>query len=104
MLKFTFHAYAVQVFEALNMKKNLTNTPINSNQSIKENKKRIVVLEARKASLHEEIEKLEKKTNKNLIEKTKIEHLKHELKSKSDQIDNHRRFIDRSKEQLEDLV
>jgi hypothetical protein len=84
------------------MKKNLTNTPMNSNQSIKENKKRIVVLEARKDRLNDEIEKLEKKTNKNLIEKTKIEHLKHELKSRSDQIDEHRRYIGRSKEQLED--
>lgn len=82
------------------MKKNLTNTPMNSNRSIKENKKRIIVLEARKERLNEEIEKLEKKTNKNLIEKTKIEHLKHELKSRSDQIDEHRRFIDRSKEEL----
>jgi hypothetical protein len=95
MLKFTFHTYAVQLFEALNMKKNLTNTPMNFNQSINENKKRILVLEARKASLNKEIEKLEKKTNKNLIEKTKIEHLKHELKSTSDQIDNHQRFMDR---------
>lgn len=38
---------------------------MNSNLSIKENKKRIIVLEARKARLNEEIAKLEKKTNKN---------------------------------------
>jgi len=82
------------------MKKNLDNTPMDFNQSIKENEKKIIVLEARNAKLNEEIEKLEKKTNKNLIEKTKIEHLKHELKSRTDQIDNHRKSIDRSKEQL----
>lgn len=81
----------------LKMKKNLNNTPMNSNQSIKENKQRILVLEARKVRLNEEIEKLEKKSNKNLMEKTKIEHLKHELKSKSYQIDNHRRSIEQIK-------
>lgn len=37
------------------MKKNLNNTPINSNQNIKENKQRILVLEARKVRLSEEL-------------------------------------------------
>lgn len=78
------------------MEKNVNNTPINSYQSIKKIKERIIVLEARKIKLNAEIEKLEKKTNKNLIEKTKIEHLKHELKSRSDEIDNHRKTIDMS--------
>lgn len=80
------------------MKKTINNTQKGSEQSIKDNAKRIVVLEARKTKLNEEIEKLEKKTNKNLIEKTKIEHLKHELKSRSDDIDNHRRSLERSRE------
>jgi hypothetical protein len=75
------------------MEKTVNNTPKNSKQSINDNEKRIIVLEARKIKLNEEIEKLEKKTNKNLIEKTRIEHLKHELKSRSDDIDNHHRSL-----------
>ncbi|UTB32893.1 MAG: hypothetical protein NKF70_01015 [Methanobacterium sp. ERen5] len=43
------------------MKKNLTNTPMNSNQSMKENKKRIKVLEARKDKLNEELKNSRKK-------------------------------------------
>jgi len=84
------------------MEKNVDNTQNNLNQSIKDYEKKITVLEARKLKLNEEIEKLERKTTKNLIEKTKIEHLKHELKSRSDDIDNHRISIKRSKKQLND--
>lgn len=84
------------------MEKNVDNTQNNLNQSIKDHEKKITVLEARKLKLNEEIEKLERKTTKNLIEKTKIEHLKHELKSRSDDIDNHRISIKRSKKQLND--
>lgn len=84
------------------MEKNVDNTQNNLNQSIKDYEKKITVLEARKLKLNEEIEKLERKTTKNLIEKTKIEHLKHELKSRSDDIDNHRISIKRSKKQLDE--
>lgn len=84
------------------MEKNVNNTQNDLKQSINDYEKRITVLEARKLKLNEEIEKLERKTNKNLIEKTKIEHLKHELKSRSDDIDNHKISLKRSKEQLND--
>jgi hypothetical protein len=83
------------------MDKNVNNTQKILKQSITDYEKKITVLEAQKLKLNEQIEKLEKKTSKNLIEKTKIEHLKHELKSRSDDIDNYRISLKRSREQLD---
>ncbi len=79
------------------------NTRINIKQDIKQNKEKIIVLEAKKNKLNQQIEKLENKTNKNLIEKTKIQHLKHELRSRDNQIDNHHKSIQIANKELNDI-
>jgi hypothetical protein len=56
-------------------------------QDIKRNEERITVLNAKTSKLDSQIQKLENETSLTLRQKTKIHHLKHELKSRSDEIE-----------------
>lgn len=85
------------------MEKKIDDNTLPLKNDIKLNENKIIVLEAKKIKLNQELDKLEKKTSKNLIEKTKIEHLKHELKSRSNKIKEHETFINNAKKQLKDI-
>ena len=76
------------------------NTIINIKNDIKRSEGRINHLNAKTSKLNQQIEKLENKTSLNLTEKTKIHHLKHELKNRLDEIEQHKYSIEILRDQL----
>jgi ubiquinone biosynthesis protein UbiJ len=63
----------------------------------------INLLSAKTGKLNLQIKKLENKTSLNLTEKTKIHHLKHELKNRLDEIEQHKYSIEILRDQLTKL-
>jgi ubiquinone biosynthesis protein UbiJ len=79
------------------------NSIINIKNDIKRIEGRINHLNAKTSKLNQQIEKLENKTRLNLTEKTKINHLKHELKNRLDEIEQHKYSIEILRDQLSKL-